>query len=153
MRPPLPTIVAAVFALSALLTACNPLAHSIVERPRTGAAAAAPTTAPATVRPTPSAPDRQPTDLAPCPGINPDIRRPAGSNCLGILPYQCGADAVPDIVGKTDSPALRSDVMRRTGNANVRWIGDGDAVIENLDYTRLNIELDAQRRVRHVDCY
>jgi Peptidase inhibitor I78 family len=103
--------------------------------------------------PAPPGGGRQSTDLAPCPGINTDIRRPAGSNCLGILPRQCAADTVADIVGKADSPALRADVTRRTGNTNVRWIGDGEPVIENLDPTRLNIQLDAQRRVHIVDCY
>jgi Peptidase inhibitor I78 family len=72
---------------------------------------------------------------------------------LGIVPQACAADKVSDILKKTDSPALRADVTRRTGNTNVRWIGDGEAVIENLDPTRLNIQLDAQRRVHNVDCY
>jgi hypothetical protein len=108
---------------------------------------------PPTALPAPPRGGRQSSDLAPCPGINPDIRRPAGSNCLGIVPQACAADKVSDILKKTDSAALRADVTRRTGNTNVRWIGDGEAVIENLDPTRLNIQLDAQRRVHNVDCY
>lgn len=114
-----------------------------VSRPVDKAALSAPTAAPA---------PRLATDLPSCPGINPDIRRPAGSNCLGILPRECAADRVAGLVGSPDSPALRERVARTVAHANIRWIGFGEAVIENLDPTRLNISLDSGGRVTAVDC-
>jgi Peptidase inhibitor I78 family len=109
--------------------------------------------APPTMLPAPRASKAEPGDLAPCPGINPDIRRPAGSNCLGIVPAACGADRVASLVGQKDSPALRQDVARRTGHDRIRWIGAGEAVTDDLRPDRLNIEFDTARRVAVTDCY
>lgn len=95
-------------------------------------------------------------DLPPCPGINPDIRRPPGSNCLGITPDQCGADAAQGYVGKRGTPAVR-EALRQLAldpdNGNFRWIPHGTAVIEDLRPQRLNVDLDAAGRIVKIDCY
>lgn len=86
-----------------------------------------------------------------CPGIR--IRRPKGSNCLGILPTACGADKLAALIGKPDTPEMRADTAQRIGHVNIRWIKPGQPVIENLDPERLNVGLDGQGRVAKVDCY
>ena len=110
-----------------------------------------------TPRPPQTAPqDREPTDLAPCPGINPDIRRPAGSNCLGILPAQCGADRAQAYVGRKGTPELREELRALAvdkTNGNFRWIPYNTPVIEDLRANRFNVELDRKGVITKVDCY
>lgn len=106
-------------------------------------------------KPTVSAADTvpmpKPGDLPNCPGM--DIRRPAGSNCYGIFPTVCGADKAKAFIGRVSDAALRETVTRVTGNKSIRWIMPGEAVIQNLDPSRLNMELDAMKAVKKVDCY
>ncbi|GMN01595.1 I78 family peptidase inhibitor [Erythrobacter sp. MTPC3] len=95
-------------------------------------------------------------DLTPCPGINPDIRRPAGSNCLGITPDRCGADAVQQYVGQQGTPELRERIAKATNSAtagDLRWIPRGTPVIEDLRAHRINIELDEAGVIERIDCY
>lgn len=91
-------------------------------------------------------------DLPPCPGINPDIRRPAGSNCLGIVPEACGADRLDDFVGRLADADTRRAVEALVATDDIRWIRPGDAVIEDLRADRLNLELDAEDRIETIDC-
>lgn len=95
----------------------------------------------------------QQDDLPPCPGINPDIRRPAGSNCLGILPEACGADRLTAFVGLFADPATRREAEALVETTDIRWIRPGDAVIEDLRANRLNFELDENDRIEKIDCY
>jgi hypothetical protein len=69
------------------------------------------------------------------------------------VPTECAADRVRDFVGRSDSTALRQDFAAMAGHSNIRWIRPGDAVIENLDHTRLNVSLDAAERIVEVDCF
>ena len=94
-----------------------------------------------------------PGDLPPCPGINPSIRRPRGSNCLGIRPDQCGADRVRRFLRRPATPAVRAQVRRLAGHAQIRWIRPGEPVIQDLRADRLNMELDRRGRIARVDCY
>ena len=97
--------------------------------------------------------ERRPGDLAPCPGINPAIRRPRGSNCLGILPRQCGADQARVFIGRVGSPQTRAAVSGLVGHQRIRWIRLGEAVTADLRPDRLNIELDRRGWIAAVDCY
>lgn len=94
-----------------------------------------------------------PGDLPPCPGINPDIRRPAGSNCLGVVPKACGADKARRFVGQVATPAVRARVRRVVGHPEIRWIRPGEPVIQDLRRSRLNMQLDRRGRIAVVDCY
>jgi hypothetical protein len=94
-----------------------------------------------------------PGDLPPCPGINPAIRRPRGSNCLGLLPSQCGADRVRRFLRQPATPQLRKAVQRAAGHGNIRWIRPGEPVIQDLRPGRLNMQLDRRGRIAAVDCY
>jgi len=96
---------------------------------------------------------RQQGDLAPCPGINPAIRRPRGSNCLGIVPGQCGADRVHGFVGRVATPATRKAIAVTAGHRRIRWIREGEAPTEELSANRLNVVLDRRGGIAIVDCY
>jgi hypothetical protein len=108
------------------------------------------------IQPPPSPPRQRanaPGDLAPCPGINPDIRRLAGSNCLGVLPAECGADKATAFVGRNADSRARGDVAAAVGHASIRWIAPGEPVIQDLQRSRLNILLDERGRIAKADCY
>lgn len=92
-------------------------------------------------------------DLPSCPGINPGIRRPPGSNCLGILPSACGADRARAYVGRIATPALRARIERVVGHDQIRWIKPGEPVIQDLRHNRLNMQLDKRGRIAIADCY
>ena len=109
--------------------------------------------APATL-PSPVSPvARRPGDLAPCPGINPDIRRPLGSNCLGIVPRQCGADRVRRFLGKPANRANRVAVEGTVEHDRIRWIRPGEAVTQDLRADRLNVMLNPRGRISKIDCF
>jgi hypothetical protein len=90
-------------------------------------------------------------DLKSCPGM--DIKRPAGTNCFGILPSACGADKIKKYVGRIAVPPLRAEVATLVSQRDIRWIRPGEPVVENLDPERLNIELDTKGAIARVDCY
>jgi Peptidase inhibitor I78 family len=93
-------------------------------------------------------------DLAPCPGYNPDIRRPEGSNCLGIVPAECGADKVNDFVGRGYEPATTlSQLELAVGHRNIRITRFDQAVTDDLQRGRLNVVYDRAGRITHIDCY
>ena len=96
---------------------------------------------------------RRPGDLAPCPGINPDIRRPPGSNCLGIVPRQCGADRVRRFLGKPANRATRIAVERAVEHNRIRWIRPSEVVTADLRTDRLNVMLSPRGRISKVDCF
>ena len=120
------------------------------------AAPSEPAEIPVPPAPTPVPDQRQPTDLAPCPGINPDIRRPAGSNCLGILPSQCGADRAQGYVGQKGTTEARDELRELALDGsieNFRWIPFGTAVNDDLRPFRMNVEMDRNGVITKVDCY
>ena len=105
--------------------------------------------------PPPSRPpgaEPQPGDLPPCPGINPDIRRPAGSNCLGITPDQCGAGEAQKYVGKQGTASTR-DALSKMAKGRFRWIEHMQAVTDDLDPSRMNVSLDQNGRIEKIDCF
>ena len=105
--------------------------------------------------PSPASPPRVrlPGDLAPCPGINPDIRRPKGSNCLGIVPAACGANRARGFVGRPASPRTRAALRAAVGHDRIRWIAPGEPVTQDLRRERLNVLLDRRGRIAGLDCY
>ncbi len=143
------TVAAILLPLTAACTSQVP-ADGIKTNEKTAAADDVHTQLPAPVT---SPQERKDTDLAPCPGINGDIRRPAGSNCLGILPEQCGADKLTAYKNKVADAAVRAEVGKIVGHDEIRWINPGDAVIQDLRPDRLNMELDDQGRIEKSDCY
>ncbi len=92
------------------------------------------------------------TDLAPCPGINPDIRRPAGSNCLGITPDQCGADKAQMYVGRQGTDAAQAKIQE-LAIGRLRWVEYNAAVTDDMQPDRLNVMLDENGVIANVSCY
>lgn len=143
-----------IFLPIALLAGCAPTSPGAPDEtpaPSPDIAASPPIALPA-----PDGQEPQAGDLAPCPGINPDIRRPAGSNCLGITPDQCGADAAQGYVGQMGTPEAREALRRMavsTTNGDFRWIPYNTPVIEDLRPHRFNVELDPEGRIARIDCY
>jgi hypothetical protein len=64
----------------------------------------------------------------------------------------CREAAAQDLLGRPASAELGKLALERTGARTLRWIRPGDAVTMDLLSDRLNIELDAQGRVRRVSC-
>ena len=64
----------------------------------------------------------------------------------------CGAVSFSDLLGRTRSGSLVSEVTRRSGERRVRWIGPGDSVTMDYDIERLNIHLGAQDKVTRLAC-
>jgi Peptidase inhibitor I78 family len=101
----------------------------------------------------PPLPSRNLKDLvAGCRHQNPE-KRPRGSNCYGIFPEQCGADKAKAFVGQIASATVRERIRSITPAEQARFIMPLDAVIEDLRYGRLNVQLDRAGRIVTVDCY
>ena len=96
---------------------------------------------------------RAPDDLPPCPGINPDIRRPKGSNCLGIVPAACGADRARGFIGRPADAPTRAALSATVGHERIRWIAPDEAVTDDLVSSRLNVLLDRRGRIDELDCH
>ena len=136
--------------LAACSAASEPAPEPVATDVATADTPAAPDAPPISLRPPVSEP--QPGDLAPCPGINPDIRRPAGSNCLGITPDECGADQVQLYVGVEGKPNIRDQIASHS-KGRFRWIPHMTAVTDDLDPTRMNVLLDENGIIVRIDCY
>ena len=98
--------------------------------------------------PLPTAPK---PDLSSCPGM--DIRRPAGTNCYGILPSVCGADKAAAFIGQRADATVRKRVIGAVISRDIRWIKPGEAMIENFSPERLNIFLNDNGRIASTDCF
>jgi len=96
---------------------------------------------------------RNVNDLVPgCDGMNPD-QRPRGSNCHGIFPEQCGADLVEKYSGKTLTASRREEIIGFSPTRDARFVHEGDALIEDLRFGRLNVKLDDEDFIRGADCF
>jgi len=122
--------------------------------PAAEASAASPRPAPApTQDPFEVRADRDRANLiAGCPHQNP-ATRPAGSNCYGIFPEQCGADRAAAWQSQPLTASLRARIEEIAPPGGVRFIRPGEAVIQDLRPGRLNIELDTKDRIARADCY
>ncbi|MBV7267196.1 hypothetical protein [Erythrobacter ani] len=111
-----------------------------------------PADTPPPIPPSPPLAERQRGDLPPCPGINPDIRRPPGSNCLGITPDQCGADRAQDFVGRRGTDNLRREISQ-LAVGGYRWIPYLTPVTDDLNPVRMNVLLSEGGLIDRIDCY
>ena len=77
-------------------------------------------------------PSRDHSDLiAGCSHMNPETR-PRGSNCHGIFPEECGADRALSHKGERLTAALEERIIGYSPTAYVRFIHNGDTLIEDL---------------------
>lgn len=65
---------------------------------------------------------------------------------------KCDASMLGDIVGKPASEELGNDAVKRSGSRTMRWLAPGMAVTMDFREDRLNIELDADRKVVGSRC-
>jgi hypothetical protein len=63
----------------------------------------------------------------------------------------CSAQAAQKLVGSAATEAVGKEAQRLAGAESVRWIGPGDAVTQDYNSARLNIETDG-RRITAVRC-
>ena len=59
----------------------------------------------------------------------------------------CGALKVAQFVGRQDRPTTRADLVKAVGHDRIRWIGPDDAVTMDFSPDRLNVLLDATKRL------
>jgi hypothetical protein len=64
----------------------------------------------------------------------------------------CNAGRGQSLVGRQPTTELGAEALRLTGARALRWIRPGDAVTMDYREDRLNIELDANGRVRALRC-
>ena len=64
----------------------------------------------------------------------------------------CNAAQAQPLVGRASSTELGAEALRLSGAGTLRWIGPGDMVTMDYREDRLNIELDANGRVKAVRC-
>lgn len=64
----------------------------------------------------------------------------------------CRHDAASRWVGATLTDAIQEDARKATGAATVRAIGPDDMVTMDFREDRLNIRVDAQRKILSFDC-
>ena len=73
-----------------------------------------------------------------------DNPQPAGGSC--------NAAAAQALIGRAASAELGAEALRVTGARGLRWIPPGAMVTMEYSPDRLNIETDAQNRVRAIRC-
>jgi hypothetical protein len=64
-----------------------------------------------------------------------------------LSPGGCNAQAAQKLVGAAASEGVGKEAQRLAGAESVRWIGPGDAVTQDFNSARLNIETDGRRIV------
>lgn len=74
---------------------------------------------------------------------------PIASNADGS---SCGADKAARFVGRQDTPTTRAEVIEAVGHNRIRWIGPGDVVTMDFSESRLNMSLDAKRKIIGAKC-
>ena len=82
------------------------------------------------------------------------------SACVSVVPPPpgppatgtCNAARAQGLIGRAATSQLGSEALRLTGARDVRWIAPNTAVTMDYREDRLNIETDAQNRVRSIRC-
>lgn len=64
----------------------------------------------------------------------------------------CNAAKAQPLVGRARSAKLGSEALRLSGAGTLRWLRPGDIVTMEYREDRLNIEVDANGRVKAVRC-
>jgi hypothetical protein len=64
----------------------------------------------------------------------------------------CNAAAAQSLAGRTATAELGAEALRLSGARTLRWIRPGDMVTMDYREDRLNVELDAQNRVKALRC-
>jgi len=64
----------------------------------------------------------------------------------------CHAEAGAALIGRTATAALGAEALRLTGARRLRWIRPGDMVTMDYSPERLNLHLDAGRKVERLAC-
>ena len=76
----------------------------------------------------------------------------AGAPASPAVRQQCDAAAAGFVVGQPLTPQLEAAARSRAGAALVRVIQPGQAVTMEFNEARLNLEVDARKRVKQVRC-
>ncbi|HEX8215449.1 MAG TPA: I78 family peptidase inhibitor, partial [Allosphingosinicella sp.] len=64
----------------------------------------------------------------------------------------CNAARAQGLVGRAAGQQLGNEALRLTGARSLRWIAPNSAVTMDYRPDRLNIETNAQNRVRAIGC-
>jgi hypothetical protein len=64
----------------------------------------------------------------------------------------CNATRAQGLIGRASSAQLGNEALGLTGARSLRWIAPGAMVTMDYRPDRLNIETDAQSRVRSIRC-
>lgn len=78
--------------------------------------------------------------------------RPAATAGQGTVPATCNAQAVQDLLGQPGSPQLAEAARVRAQAQRVRLIAHDEMVTKEYDAGRLNLQMDAARRVVRIYC-
>lgn len=64
----------------------------------------------------------------------------------------CDAASVQDLIGQEATADLGAEIQQRTGAQSFRWLQPGQIVTMEFREDRVNVHLDAQNRVRSINC-
>lgn len=64
----------------------------------------------------------------------------------------CTSEGLESLVGKTRSAETEAEAKRRSGARTLRWIAPGMAVTMDYRTDRLNLDLDASRKITRAHC-
>jgi hypothetical protein len=78
--------------------------------------------------------------------------RPAATAGQGTVPPTCNAQAVQDLLGQPGSSQLAEAARVRAQAQRVRLIAHDEMVTKEYDAGRLNLQMDAARRVVRIYC-
>ena len=70
----------------------------------------------------------------------------------GATGKTCNAARAQHLVGRAGTAELAREALRLTGAGTMRWLKPGQVVTMEYRADRLNIDLDAQGRVKAVRC-
>ena len=65
---------------------------------------------------------------------------------------RCDAKPAQSLIGRDASSALGAEALKLSGAETIRWIQPGQVVTMEYRTDRLNIELDAQNKVKAIRC-
>ena len=87
-----------------------------------------------------------------CAAVPPETNQEAEVPVHGSSGRVCNAAKAQALVGRPASSEIGAEALRLSGAGLLRWLRPGDIVTMEYREDRLNVEIDANNRVRAIRC-